>query len=75
MSNECVGHAVTKCLLQKSKESTMNFDRFILLALAVWALLFGIIAVTNIRVEWGTPLMGFAALVTGVLCLIRVVSK
>ena len=47
------------------------FDKLILICLAVWALLFGLFAVTNIRVEWGTPLMGFAALVLGIVCLIR----
>jgi hypothetical protein len=47
------------------------FDKVTLLCLAVWALLFGLFAVTNIQVEWGKPIMGFAALVLGIVCLIR----
>lgn len=47
------------------------FDKLVLLCLAVWALLFGIFAVTNLKVAWGEPIMGFAALVLGVVCLIR----
>lgn len=46
-------------------------DKLTLLCLAVWALLFGLFAVTNLRVEWGQPIMGFAALVLGVVCLVR----
>lgn len=49
----------------------MFFDRWVLILLAVWALLFGIFTVTNLRVEWGNPLMGFAALILGIVCLIR----
>lgn len=47
------------------------FDRIVLICLAVWALLFGLITATNIRVEWGNPLMGFAALILGIVCLVR----
>lgn len=50
----------------------MNLDRLVLICLAVWALLFGLFSVTNIKVDWGPTLMGFAALVLGVICLIRV---
>ena len=46
-------------------------DRVILTLLAIWALLFGLFAVTNIQVAWGQPLMGFAALCLGVVCLLR----
>ena len=46
-------------------------DRLVLILLAVWALLFGLFNVTNIVVEWGKPLMGFSALILGVICLIR----
>ena len=49
----------------------MNLDRLVLICLAVWALLFGLFSVTNIDVVWGKPLMGFAALVLGIICLIR----
>lgn len=46
-------------------------DKLVLLCLAVWALLFGIAHVTNIQIVWMTPIMGIAALVLGVVCLIR----
>ena len=46
-------------------------DKLLLIALAVWALIFGLLHVTNIQVAWGVPLMGFAALVVGIICLIR----
>lgn len=49
----------------------MNMDKLVLICLAVWALLFGLFTVTNIQVEWGKPLMGFAALVLGIVCIIR----
>lgn len=48
------------------------FDKAILILLAIWALLFGIAAVTNLQIVWMTPIMGLAALVLGVVCLIRV---
>lgn len=47
------------------------FDRLVLICLAIWALLFGIFTVTNLQVAWGHPMMGFAALVLGIVCLIR----
>lgn len=46
-------------------------DKWVLVCLAVWSLLFGLFTVTNIQVEWGKPLMGFSALVLGIICLIR----
>lgn len=46
-------------------------DRLTLGCLAAWALLFGIFSVTNIQVEWGKPIMGFAALILGIVCAIR----
>ena len=49
----------------------INWDKLVLVCLAVWALLFGIFTVTNLEVVWGRPLMGFAALVLGVVCLVR----
>jgi uncharacterized membrane protein len=48
-----------------------TFDKVVLVCLAIWALLFGLFAVTNIQVTWGGPIMGFAALVLGAVCLIR----
>lgn len=49
-------------------------DRLVLLALAIWALLFGVFTVTNLQIEWGRPLMGFAALVLGIICIVRAVK-
>ncbi len=49
----------------------MNWDKVVLITLAVWAVLFGMFTVTNIKVEWGEPIMGFAALILGVVCVIR----
>lgn len=47
------------------------FDRLVLICLGVFLLLFGLFSVTNIQVEWGKPIMGFAALIAGVICCIR----
>lgn len=47
------------------------FDRIVLACLGTFLLLFGVFSVTNLRVEWGTPIMGFAALIAGVICVIR----
>jgi len=49
------------------------WDRLILACLAVWALLFGLLTVTNITVDFMKSIMGIAALVLGVVCLIRVI--
>jgi len=46
-------------------------DRIVLICLAIWALLFGLLHVTNIKIDWMVPIMGFAALVLGIVCLIR----
>lgn len=49
-------------------------DKLVLWCLAIWALLFGLFTVTNVQVEWGRPLMGFAALVLGIVCLVRAIK-
>lgn len=46
-------------------------DRLVLILLGIWALIFGIFAVTNIQVTWSQPIMGFAALALGIVCCIR----
>lgn len=46
-------------------------DRLLLILLGVFLLLFGIFAVTNLKVEWGPAIMGFSALAAGVVCLVR----
>lgn len=48
-------------------------DRVLLVLLGVWALGYGLLAVTNIRVEWMATIVGYAALVLGILCLVRLV--
>lgn len=49
-------------------------DKWVLLPLAVFFLLYGILAVTDTHVVWGPQLMGFSALVIGVVCVIRAVA-
>lgn len=44
------------------------------ICLAVFLILYGIITVSNIRVEWMTPIMGFSALVAGVIIFIVAVT-
>ena len=39
------------------------------IALGIWALLTGLFAVTNLRVEWGPQLLGFAALIAGFIAI------
>lgn len=46
-------------------------DKLLLILLGIFLLLFGIFSVTNLQVEWGKPLMGFAALIAGAVCIIR----
>ena len=50
-------------------------DKLVLVFLGVFLLLFGVFAVTNLQVEWGKPIMGFSALIAGVVCLIRVIRS
>lgn len=46
-------------------------DKLVLILLGVFLLLFGIFAVTNIKVTWGEPVMGVAALAAGIVVLFR----
>lgn len=46
-------------------------DKLLLILLGVFLLLFGFFTVTNVRVEWGQPIMGFSALLAGAVCLLR----
>lgn len=52
---------------------TPILDRVLLILLGVWALIYGLAAVTNFRFEWMGTVAGFAALVLGFVCLARVV--
>jgi len=49
------------------------FDKLLLILLGVFLLLFGIFTVTNIQLEWGKPLEGFAALAAGIVCIVRAI--
>lgn len=46
-------------------------DKLLLILLGIFLTLYGIFAVTNIQVVWSAPLMGFAALAAGLVCLFR----
>jgi hypothetical protein len=46
-------------------------DKLMLFFLGVFLALFGIEAVTNIKIVWMTPIMGLAALAAGAICLFR----
>jgi hypothetical protein len=46
-------------------------DKLLFILLGIFLLLFGIFSVTNIDVAWGKPIMGFAALAAGIVCLAR----
>jgi len=48
-------------------------DRVFFVALAVFLVLFGLFAVTNIKVEWGAQLVGFAALIAGIMAVVKLV--
>lgn len=54
------------CCLEK-----VMFDRVVMICLGIFLLLFGIFTVTNLQIEWGRPIMGFAALLAGGICLFR----
>jgi hypothetical protein len=47
------------------------FDKLVLISLGVWAGLTGLFTVTNIGVEYGHTICGFAALIVGVICIVR----
>ena len=49
-------------------------DKIFFVLLGVFLLLFGIFSVTNLQVEWGKPIMGFSALVAGIVCIVRAIK-
>ena len=49
-------------------------DRIFLVFLCIFLLLYGLMAVTNFRFEWMGVITGFAALIAGVVGIVRVVS-
>jgi len=46
------------------------FTNWVWLLIGIFLFLFGLFSVTNIDVVWGKPVMGFSALVAGVVCII-----
>jgi uncharacterized membrane protein HdeD (DUF308 family) len=50
------------------------WDKALLVSMGVFTILFGIFSVTDLQVEWSKPLMGFAALICGIICIIRAVK-
>ncbi len=46
-------------------------DKLLFILLGIFLVLFGILAVTNLQVEWSKSIMGFSALAAGVVCLFR----
>src|SRR5262245_15843765 len=56
-------------------EGTSMVKTAVWVALAIFLILFGLFAVTNVEVAWGKPLMGFAALAAGVLIVVMLVSQ
>lgn len=49
----------------------MNGDKVERFCLGLWALIFGICYATNLVVAWMISAMGIAALVFGIVCLVR----
>ena len=47
------------------------FDRLVLILLALFLVLFGLFSVTNISIELGKPIMGWSALIAGVVLGVR----
>lgn len=52
----------------------MKWHVIAIVALAIFCFLFGLFSVTNFDITWGKPIMGFAALIAGVLLLIDVIT-
>ncbi len=46
-------------------------DKLVLILLGIFLLIFGLLSVTNFRIEFAPVIMGLAALAAGVVCLIR----
>lgn len=46
-------------------------DVFFMVPLCIFLLLFGVQSVTNLQIVWMIPVMGLAALVAGIVGLIR----
>ena len=49
-------------------------DRVMLICLAIWAVMFGLTHVTDTKIALGNSIMGFSALILGVVCVIKAVN-
>ena len=49
------------------------FDKLFLIFLDIFLLLFGLSAVTNVEIVWMGPVTGVAALIAGVIGIVRAV--
>lgn len=58
----------------ETRARMIAMDRLVLICLAVWAGLFGLATVTNFQMEFMRPMMGIAALVLGVVCIVKAVK-
>lgn len=46
-------------------------DKLVLILLGVYMLLVGVLTVTSLDVVWSEPIIGFAALACGIVCIVR----
>ena len=46
------------------------WDKLLLITLGIFLLLTGLFTVTNFQIEWGKPILGFSALIAGVVCFV-----
>ncbi len=46
-------------------------DKFVLVFLGIFLLLYGIAHATNVQIVWAEPICAISALVAGAICLIR----
>jgi hypothetical protein len=49
----------------------MNTEKLFFILLGIFLVLFGLFAVTNFEIAWGRYLEGFAALIAGIMCFVR----
>lgn len=47
-------------------------DLALWISLGVFLLIIGLSRTTNITIQWSEPLSGFAAIIAGILCLVKV---
>ncbi len=50
------------------------FDKILLVCLGIFLLLYGVAHATNLQIVWMDPITAIAALVAGVICLVRAIK-